>query len=131
MATETQPLADLYQLCLTGGGGKPGAPLFQLQLLVHPSGHTVTGVVSISQEVPPPNNHLVIHVTGTYHQLLTENVIILDGTYAWRCPPPEKCIINEPFRAVITMPAQPVGAPIDGCFQWGIQRVCVELSKCK
>jgi len=131
MATETQPLADLYQLCLTGGGGKPGAPSFRVELLVHPSGHSVTGIVAISQAVPPPNNHLIIHVTGTFHQMLTRNVIVIDGTYIWRCPPPALCLIREQFRAVINIPTQPIGAPIHGCFHWGNQQECIELTKCK
>jgi len=131
MATETQPLADLFRLCLTGGGGKPGAPTFTLELLVHPSGHSVTGIAVISQAVPPPNGHLTIQVKGTYHQMLTENVIVIEGTYTWSCPPPAICSIPEHFLGLITMPTQPVGAPIHGCFTWGDHRDCVELSKCK
>src|ERR1700744_5104662 len=91
--SSSKPLAGLYRLCLEAQKpGLLGAPVFHLNLLVYPSGSSVTGIVNISQSVTPPGNNITVRVTGTIHEMVfgaqVTKVISLTGEYVVSFPPP-------------------------------------------
>ena len=104
MSTQTTPLIGLYQVCGTVGNvGTPGAPIMHFNLLVHPSTHSVTGVVHITQAIAPPNGDIVIsNVTGRIYSTglgpITQ-IVALKGTYTQSFPPPAIGEIVENFSA--------------------------------
>lgn len=68
----------LFIACYKIGGGKPGAPLFDLHLCVNTPDKSVSGMGQLTQAVSPPLN-LKTQLTGdfTYMTVMPRNVHIL------------------------------------------------------
>ncbi|BFM42402.1 hypothetical protein CFS9_10430 [Flavobacterium sp. CFS9] len=74
-----------------GNVGTPGAPIASFSLVVVPSQHSVSGTVVITQAIPGPDSHIVVHVKGRIYAAgfgkITQ-VVSLSGQYVQSVPPP-------------------------------------------
>ncbi len=107
---------------LEGTVGHVGTPILHLNVFVKQNG-VAGGHAEIEQVLPPPNNPIVLAVTGTVYpfaQPPAHHVIELDGTYLQPFgPPPLIGAILEHFHAVLSVIA--VGNQWDGhgTFKYG------------
>jgi Domain of unknown function (DUF1842) len=88
----TEPLAGLYPVKgILGNVGVPGAPICHFNLLVYPSGHTVSGIVNITQAIAGPESHITVQVHGKIYATglgKVTQVVSLQGQYGVSFPPP-------------------------------------------
>jgi hypothetical protein len=103
MAEQKTDNIGLYQLCLTAGTGKPGAPTLQLQLLVNAATGRITGQGVQTQAIAPPGNQINIsNITGVMHSAgfggITK-LIALRGQAFISFPPPAIGSYIAPFEA--------------------------------
>jgi hypothetical protein len=122
--SSSTPLAGLYRLCLVAQKpGLLGSPVFHANLLVYPSGSSVTGIVHISQSVTPPNGEITVQVTGAIHEMAfgaqVTKVIAISGEYAVSFPPPAIGMYLAPFKATIVFHNEDKEGL--STFEWGHQ----------
>lgn len=93
VAEQPSTLVGVYLANGTVGNvGMPGAPIMHYSLAVYPSGGTVSGTVEITQALPPPLDRVVISpVQGVIRKTgfgSVAQIVVLDGQYIVRVPPP-------------------------------------------
>ena len=91
--TSTKTLVGAYLVNGTMGNlGMPGAPIMHVSLIVVPNAHSVTGTVTITQALAPPNGEIIVrNVTGVIRKTglgKVTQIVALEGEYTVSVPPP-------------------------------------------
>lgn len=101
---------SLYRVTGTAGTpGTPGAPILHFDLLVAAATGKVTGHVSITQAIPPPNGNITLTVSGQVRGAgfgPVTQLVALTGTYPYSLPPPAIGTFMESFSAHFAIDAK-------------------------
>jgi hypothetical protein len=115
-----------------GNVGTPGAPIAKFSLVVVPSQHSVTGTVVITQAIPGPDSHIVVHVTGKIYGAgigKVTQLVSLQGEYVHSVPPPKFGSFLAKFDAHLAIDNAWNGTGGFSYYQHNIENVPVTAAK--